>query len=40
VVPAGPYVVSAWHERLGTKEQSVTVVPGAIGSIEIRYDGP
>lgn len=39
-VPAGPYVVSAWHERLGTKEQSVTVVPGAIGSIEIRYDGP
>jgi plastocyanin len=38
-VPAGTYVVSAWHERLGTKEQPVTVEPRATGSVQIRYDG-
>jgi plastocyanin len=38
-VPAGTYVVSTWHERLGTKEQPVTVEPKAIGSVQIRYDG-
>ena len=38
-IPAGTYVVSSWHERLGTKEQPVTVEPKAIGSVQIRYDG-
>ena len=34
-VPAGDYVVEAWHERLGTKEMNVTVI--AEGSAEANF---
>ena len=34
-VPAGNYVVEAWHERLGTKEMNVTVI--AEGSAEANF---
>lgn len=35
-LPAGDYVVEAWHEELGTKTQSVTV--GASGEVEASFD--
>ncbi len=34
-VPAGDYVVEAWHERLGTKEMNVTVI--AEGGVEANF---
>lgn len=35
-VPAGNYVVEAWHEELGTQTQSVTV--GASGEVAASFD--
>ena len=35
-LPAGDYVLEAWHEELGTRTSSVTV--GADGSAEVRFD--
>ena len=35
-LPAGDYVVEAWHEELGTQTQSVTV--GASGEVEASFD--
>lgn len=37
-VPAGTYVVSAWHERLGMRERSVTVAARGTASVEVEYD--
>jgi len=38
-VPAGTYVVSSWHERLGTREQSMTLDAKGTLSAELEYDG-
>jgi hypothetical protein len=38
-VPAGSYKVEAWHEKLGTKQIDVTVVPGGTAEIQLSYDG-
>jgi plastocyanin len=34
-VPPGDYLIGAWHERLGTQEQKITVPPS--GKIEINF---
>ncbi len=39
-VPPGTYRVKAWHERLGTLEQEVTVAPGADTRISFDYKAP
>lgn len=36
-LPPGDYVVSAWHEKLGTLEQNVTVAAGESKKIEFRF---
>jgi hypothetical protein len=36
-LPAGEYVVEAWHRELGTKEQKVTIVEGATARLEFQY---
>jgi plastocyanin len=37
-VPAGRYVVGAWHAQLGTRDRPVDVPPGAAASVEVRFD--
>jgi plastocyanin len=39
-VPAGRYVVAAWHERLGTTEQAVTLAAKGTASLALAYVGP
>jgi len=39
-VPPGDYVVAVWHEKLGTKEQSVTLEPSGTVSVRFAYDAP
>lgn len=39
-VPPGEYVVAVWHEKLGTKEQSVTLEPKGTVSVRFAYDAP
>src|SRR5262249_11292399 len=36
-VPAGEYVVASWHEKFGTKEQSVTVAAKETKDIGFAY---
>jgi plastocyanin len=36
-VPPGSYVVSAWHEKLGEKEQRVELTPSGSADVEISY---
>jgi len=36
-VPAGHYVVAAWHARLGSREQSVDVAAGASANVELVF---
>jgi plastocyanin len=36
-LPAGTYEIEAWHERLGTQTQSVTVADGATGSVTFNF---
>ncbi len=36
-VPPGIYPLRVWHERLGEREASVTVAPGATTEVEVRY---
>ncbi len=38
-LPAGTYVLEAWHERYGTQTQSVTVGEGDTQSIEFSFTG-
>lgn len=38
-VPAGDYVVAAWHERFGTREARASVRPGATAEVGFSY-GP
>ena len=43
-VPAGDYVVAAWHERLGTRERKVEVAAGGVVDADFelgdRLDSP
>lgn len=36
-VPPGSYVVAAWHERLGTTEQSVRLEPNGAARVQLAY---
>jgi plastocyanin len=36
-LPAGVYTVSAWHEKLGTVTQKITVAPGETKSIDFVF---
>jgi hypothetical protein len=36
-VPPGQYVVAAWHERLGTTEQTVQLEPNGTARARITY---
>jgi hypothetical protein len=36
-VPPGTYTVTAWHERFGTTEQTVTLAPTGEEKISITY---
>ncbi len=36
-LPPGTYVIEAWHEKLGTKQQTVTVKDGEVVSVDFRY---
>ncbi|MBI4343559.1 MAG: carboxypeptidase regulatory-like domain-containing protein [Candidatus Omnitrophica bacterium] len=36
-LPAGTYVVEAWHEKLGTQTQSVTVADGQTQSVDFTF---
>ena len=36
-LPAGTYVVEAWHEKCGTQTQTVTVHDGEAASIEVTF---
>lgn len=36
-VPPGDYVVAAWHEKLGTQTQKVTIAPGESKTLEFVF---
>ena len=36
-VPPGTYVVAAWHETLGTREQSVTLGPSGTATVRLTF---
>ena len=36
-LPAGTYTIAAWHERLGTREQQVTVATGESKDVEFTF---
>ena len=36
-LPAGTYTVEAWHEKFGTKTQSVTVADGASATVSFEF---
>lgn len=38
-VPPGTYTLVAWHESLGTREQSVTVAPTSSKHLELTFNG-
>lgn len=39
-VPAGTYTLEAWHERLGTRTQEVTVAAGETATVDFTLDVP
>lgn len=39
-LPAGTYEVEAWHEKLGTQTQSVTVADGATATVQFTFAKP
>ena len=39
-LPAGDYVVEAWHEQLGTQTQNVTVVTGQTADVSFTFAVP
>lgn len=39
-LPAGQYVVEAWHEKLGTSEQTITVAEGAPITVDFKFSKP
>ncbi|HXQ23462.1 MAG TPA: hypothetical protein VN812_17425 [Candidatus Acidoferrales bacterium] len=38
-VPPGKYVIAAWHETLGTTEQSVTLEPSGSVNVQLTFAG-
>jgi hypothetical protein len=38
-VPPGQYTLAAWHEKLGTREQVVSVSPGGQVRVELEFRG-
>jgi plastocyanin len=38
-LPPGEYTIEAWHEKLGTQEQHVTLAPGAKTAITFTFPG-
>ena len=38
-VPPGDYVVAAWHEKLGTREQKVTLPPKGAQNVTLTFGG-
>ncbi|HEY3243743.1 MAG TPA: carboxypeptidase-like regulatory domain-containing protein [Phycisphaerae bacterium] len=36
-LPPGTYVIETWHEKLGSKQQTVTVTDGQVSRVDIRY---
>jgi hypothetical protein len=38
-VPAGEYVLAAWHERFGTREARVTLGAGETTEVAFAYTG-
>jgi plastocyanin len=39
-LPPGEYTVKAWHEKLGTMTQEITVVPGEARSVDFVFKSP
>jgi len=39
-LPAGTYEIEAWHERLGTTTQSVTVADGETATVDFSFQAP
>lgn len=39
-VPAGTYTIEAWHEKLGTQTQEVTVAAGETATVDFQVDVP
>ena len=39
-LPAGTYTIKAWHEKLGTQRQTVTVGAGETKTIDFTFSGP
>lgn len=39
-VPAGTYTIEAWHEKLGTRDQEVTVGAGETATVDFQFDVP
>jgi hypothetical protein len=39
-LPAGTYTIKAWHEKLGTQQQTVTVGAGETKTIDFTFSGP
>jgi hypothetical protein len=39
-LPAGTYTIEAWHEKLGTQTQSVTVGAGETKTADFTFSGP
>jgi hypothetical protein len=37
-LPAGKYVIAAWHEKFGTKEQTVTVEEGKAATADFTFE--
>jgi plastocyanin len=39
-VPPGEYVVAVWHEKLGTREETVALEPKGTPTVRFAYDAP
>jgi plastocyanin len=39
-LPAGTYTIEAWHEKLGTQEQQVTVADGGTAEVSFTFKRP
>jgi hypothetical protein len=39
-LPAGTYTIEAWHEKLGTQTQSVTVGASETKTADFTFSGP
>ena len=37
-VPPGDYVVAVWHEKLGTKEQTVSLAPNGTAAVAVTFE--